>query len=55
MESNEIIGMVFGMMGMTFGLMAWIQIQATSKELADLKTRLQESGALKSSSPEAGE
>ena len=37
---------VFGIVGMTFGLMAFIQTQGISKELADLKKALKESGEL---------
>ncbi len=42
METFGIIGMSFGV----FGLIAFTQVQALSSELAELKKKLHESGAL---------
>ncbi len=36
----------FGIMGMAFGLMAWLQLQSVSKELTELEKVLKESGVL---------
>ena len=46
MDAFGIIGMVFGMAGMSFAIMAWTQIQGTAKEIADLKEALRKSGAI---------
>ena len=40
-------GMTFGIIGMTFAIIAWGLIANLKKELNDLKKRLEESGILK--------
>ena len=47
MEAFGIIGMVFGIMGMGLGASAFTQLQGVTKDLAELKKELTESGVLK--------
>ena len=51
MDAFGIIGMVFGMAGLSFAIMAWTQVQGTAKEVADMKEALRKSGALPEGKP----
>ena len=43
-----------GILGMIFGIAAFAQLQGVSKELAELKKSLKESGALEADEKDAG-
>lgn len=43
----ESVGFVFGISGMTFGIIAWGLIATLRKEFEDLKKSLEDSGVLK--------
>ena len=43
----ETIGFVFGMIGMSFGIIAWGLVGSLRKEFEDLKKNLEDSGVLK--------
>jgi hypothetical protein len=47
MEVLGILGFALGSTGMTFAIIAWGQLASLKKELADLKTSLEDSGVLK--------
>ncbi len=43
----ETIGFIFGMMGMSYAVIAWGLVGSLRKEFEDLKKNLEDSGVLK--------
>lgn len=53
MEAFGTMGIAFGTRDLTFAMLAWTQVQATAKELADLKTALRDADLLDEGPPPA--